>query len=82
MFIPFSFLTQILVQGNKGKDFSGKTIEITARTYPGTFIAFSAMHYDWYKHGGNRESDANIFFTKTAVSIDIQYSYNFSIVSK
>lgn len=53
---------------NKGKDFSGGKVEITARTYKSTFIAFSTMDYDLYRKGANREAEGNIFFTRIAVS--------------
>lgn len=62
-------MNQVDVILNKGKDFSFETVEMTGTTDPGCFIAFSAMDYDFYKRGGNRERDANVFFTTYAVSI-------------
>lgn len=47
---------------NMGKDFSRNTIEISGRTDPGSFIAFSGVDYDWYAYGGK------IFLTENDVS--------------
>ncbi|XP_074646935.1 CD109 antigen-like [Tubulanus polymorphus] len=38
---------------NKGKDFSGHTVEIIGMTDPGVFISFSGIDRDQYIHGGN-----------------------------
>ena len=45
-----------------GKDFSRDTVEISGRTDPGSFIAFSGVDYDWWSYGGNiflRENDVS-----------------------
>ena len=45
-------------------------MEINAFSDPGTYIGFSALQYDQFKFGANRAKEANIFFTKYAVSLD------------
>ena len=36
-----------------GKDFSRNTVEISGRTDPGSYIAFSGMDYEMYARGTN-----------------------------
>ena len=51
---------------NMGKDFSRDTVEMSGRTDPGAFIAFSGVDYDWYSHGADiflREKDVRYIST-------------------
>ena len=67
--LKFSFLIQTKIRINHGKDFTKDTVEINAFSDPGTYIGFSALQYDQFKFGANRAKEANIFFTKYAVSL-------------
>lgn len=52
---------------NFGKDLERAQVELSTKTIPGTFVAFSAMAYELYQAGGNRHEVGTIFFTKYAV---------------
>ena len=55
-------ILQVEVKVNMGKDFSRNTVEISGRTDPGSFIAFSGMDYEMYAKG------TNTFITEEDVS--------------
>ena len=71
--VQFPFLIQTKIRINHGKDFTKDTVEINAFSDPGTYIGFSALQYDQFKFGANRAKEANIFFTKYAVSLAMTF---------
>ena len=64
---------QVKVEMNRGQDFSYSTQNVIAHGDPGAYIAFATMEYDLYMRGGNREQDANMFFTKYAVCVTLSF---------
>ena len=56
-------MNQVRVELNKGKDFSGNTIELIGDTDPGSYIVFSGVDYSMYARG------ASTFFTEYQVVI-------------
>ena len=64
---------QTKIRINHGKDFTKDTVEINAFSDPGTYIGFCALQYDQFKFGANRAKEANIFFTKYAVSLAMTF---------
>lgn len=44
---------QVALKINKGKDFSGDTVELNAVTDPGTFVSFTAAKYGLYRIDGH-----------------------------
>ena len=62
-FVNGTRMNDVDVRVNLGKDFSRDTIEISGRTEPSSYIAFSGLDYDFWVY------DTTTFFTEYDVSI-------------